>query len=224
MGVVEQPVHGRGCDRLWHQAVESDRVQVRGDDHRPHLVGGVDHSQEGFCLLLGDRKHPNVVDHDQIAADQLVDRATDRLIDQVPAEKAGERTQSVPDRAYALVDHQVGEGFSEVVLAASTRTAEAEVLSAGRPTAGFEGLAAACSLPWISPRRKGTRRPRSDPSAGRQRLQGPRGPWPAHIASEGPEGLLHFRGKGRASRHQGSPPQRLQARVPASRLCRLQSA
>ncbi len=42
VGVVQEPLDGRGGERLWHQLVEPGGVNVRAERDRAFLVGGVD--------------------------------------------------------------------------------------------------------------------------------------------------------------------------------------
>jgi len=55
VGVVQEPVDGRGGEGLGHELVERGRVQVRGDRHGPLLVGGVDEPVEALGRVLGHR-------------------------------------------------------------------------------------------------------------------------------------------------------------------------
>jgi hypothetical protein len=54
VGVVQEPVDGRGREGLGHELVERGWVQVRGDRHGPLLIRGVDEPVETLGRVLGD--------------------------------------------------------------------------------------------------------------------------------------------------------------------------
>jgi len=62
VGVVQEPVDGRGGERLGHELVERGGVQVRGDRDGAFLVGGVDEAVEPFGGVLGYRQKADVID------------------------------------------------------------------------------------------------------------------------------------------------------------------
>ena len=68
VGVVQQPVDGRGGQSLGHQLVESGWVQVGRDRHGSFLIRGVDEPVEAFGGVLGHWEQPDVVDHDEVGA------------------------------------------------------------------------------------------------------------------------------------------------------------
>jgi hypothetical protein len=49
-------------------------VDVGADRDRAFLVGGIDHAEQRFGGVGGDREQADVIDYDQIDADQLPDR------------------------------------------------------------------------------------------------------------------------------------------------------
>ena len=61
MGVVQEPVDGRGCEGLGHQLVKRGGVKVRRDRHRAFLVRGVDQAVQAFGRVLGYRQQANVI-------------------------------------------------------------------------------------------------------------------------------------------------------------------
>ena len=69
VGVVQEPVDGRGGQRFGHQLVKTCGVQVRGDRHRAFLVGGVDQPVEAFggvgktMLAVGLARHAAEAGH-----------------------------------------------------------------------------------------------------------------------------------------------------------------
>jgi hypothetical protein len=69
-GVVQEPVDRGGGQGFRHDLVESRGVQVGADGERAAFVGGVDQSVEPFGGVRADREQPDVVDDDQVGADQ----------------------------------------------------------------------------------------------------------------------------------------------------------
>jgi len=86
VGVVQEPLDGRGGERLWHQLVEPGGVDVRAERDRAFLVGGVDDPEQRFGCVGGNGQQADVIDQDQIGADQLRDRFVDAVISAVAAE------------------------------------------------------------------------------------------------------------------------------------------
>ena len=71
VGVMKEPVDGRGCHRLGHQLVEPGGVDVGADRDRAFLVGGVDDSEERVGGVGGDGQQSDVIDDEQIDPDQF---------------------------------------------------------------------------------------------------------------------------------------------------------
>ncbi len=53
VGVVQEPVDGRGGECLGHEFVEPGGVQVRGERDGAFLVGGIDEAVEPFRGVRG---------------------------------------------------------------------------------------------------------------------------------------------------------------------------
>jgi hypothetical protein len=68
VGVVQEPVDGRGGEGLGHQFVERCRVQIARHRDRAFLVGGVDEAVEALGGVLGHREQPDVIDDHEIGA------------------------------------------------------------------------------------------------------------------------------------------------------------
>jgi site-specific DNA recombinase len=77
VGVVQQPVDGRGGQGLGHDLVEPGRVKVAGHGQRTLLVAGVDQAVEPFGGVLADGQHADVVDDDEVHAGQPPDGFVD---------------------------------------------------------------------------------------------------------------------------------------------------
>jgi len=61
VGVVQEPVGGRGGQRLGHELVKRGRVQVAADRDGALLVGGVDEAVEAFGGVGADGQQANVI-------------------------------------------------------------------------------------------------------------------------------------------------------------------
>ena len=116
VGVVKEPVDGGGGERLRHQLVETGGVDVRGERDRAFLVGGVDDAEQRLGRVRGDRQQADVVDDDQVGADQLADRLAEAVVGAVAAQQPGERLERVPGDRLAEVDRLVAERFDEMAL------------------------------------------------------------------------------------------------------------
>jgi hypothetical protein len=55
VGVVQQPVHGRGGQRLGHELVEAGGVEIGADRHAAAFVGGVDQPVQALGGVGTDR-------------------------------------------------------------------------------------------------------------------------------------------------------------------------
>ena len=131
--VVQEPVDGGGGERLGHQLVKAGRVQVAGDRQRAPLVGGVDDAEERFGGLEGNREHADVIDHDQIGADQPADGFGDGVVGAVAANERGQGFQGVPGDGLALIDREMPERFDQVRLAGAAGPAQTQVLRSAEP-------------------------------------------------------------------------------------------
>ena len=96
MGVVQEPVDGRGGEGLGHELVEGGRVQIGADRDGAFLIGGVDQAVEALGGVLGDREQPDVVDHGQVGAQDPGDGFADGVIGAVAAEQDAEVFQGEP--------------------------------------------------------------------------------------------------------------------------------
>jgi hypothetical protein len=85
VGVVEQPVDCGGGQRLGHELVEPGRVQVRADRDRALLICSVDESVESLGCVGGDGQEPDVIDDDQVGAQDSGDGLGDGVVRAVPA-------------------------------------------------------------------------------------------------------------------------------------------
>jgi hypothetical protein len=58
VGVVEEPVHGRGGDGFGHELIEAGGVDIRADRQGPLLVGGLDNPVEALAESAETGKRP----------------------------------------------------------------------------------------------------------------------------------------------------------------------
>ena len=123
--VVQEPVDSGRGERLGHQLVKAGGMQVAGDRQRAAFVGGVDDAEERFGGFEGNRQHADVIDHDQIGADQPGDGFGDGVVGAVAANERRERFQGVPGDGLAVVDREMPERFDQVRLAGAGRVGDA---------------------------------------------------------------------------------------------------
>ena len=62
VGVVQEPVDGRGGEGLGHELVERCGVQVRAERDGAFLVGGIDQAVQAFGGVMRHGEQPDVVD------------------------------------------------------------------------------------------------------------------------------------------------------------------
>lgn len=67
--MVQEPVNGGGGQCFGHDLVEAGGVQVARDGNRSAFVGSVDEAIESFGGVFRDREQTDVVDDDQVGAD-----------------------------------------------------------------------------------------------------------------------------------------------------------
>ena len=111
MGVVQQPVDGGGGQCFGHEFVEPGRVEVRGDRHGAFLVSGVDQPVEAFGGVGRHRQKTDIVNDNQLGAEDFADRFTDGVVGAVPADQPAEVFQGEPGDVQSLFDGKLPEGL-----------------------------------------------------------------------------------------------------------------
>jgi len=148
VGVVEEPVHGRGGECLGHELIEPGRVQVRGDSDGAFLVGGVHEPVQSLGGVVGDREEANVIHDHDIGAQDAGDGLGDGVIGAVPAQQVSEVLQGEPRDPQALYDGVLAEGFQEERLPGPGRV-WLRSLGGGVFAALRGGLVAAITQDWL---------------------------------------------------------------------------
>ena len=138
MGVVEQPVDGGGRQSLGHQLVEAGRVQVRADRDGASFVGGVDQAVEPFGRVRADRQQADIIDDDQVRAQDRADRAGDRVVGAVTMDQDAQPLEREPGHLQAGFDRELAERFEEEGLPGPRGAADDQVLAASDPLEGPE--------------------------------------------------------------------------------------
>lgn len=113
VGVVEEPVDGRGGEGLGHEFVEPAWVQVRADRDGAFLVGGVDEPIEAFGGVVSDGQQADVVNDYEVGAEDAGDGAGDGVVGAVRADEGAEVLEAEPGDFQALFDGVLAERFEE---------------------------------------------------------------------------------------------------------------
>lgn len=91
--------------------------EVAGDRDRASFVGGVDQAVEAFGGVRGDGEETDVVDDDQVGADDLREGPGDGVVGAVAADWCPEVFDGEPGDGQAGLDRGLSEGLGEVALA-----------------------------------------------------------------------------------------------------------
>jgi hypothetical protein len=136
VGVVEEPVDGGGGQGLGHELVESGGVQIRGDRDAAAFVGGIDESVESFGGVGSHGQQPDVINDDEVGAQDPADGLGDRVVSAVTAHQHPEGFEGEPGDVAAGFDGGLAEGFEQEGLAGARGAADHQVL---RPADSFQG-------------------------------------------------------------------------------------
>ena len=79
-------------------------MKVRAHGHASFLVGGVDLAVEPFGGVGANRQQPDVIDHDQVGAQDPADGFGDRIVGAVPADQHAELFEGEPGDVPAGLD------------------------------------------------------------------------------------------------------------------------
>jgi len=141
VGMMEEPVDGRGGEGLGHQLIEGSGMEVGGERDGAFLVGGIDQSVQALGGVGSHREQADVVDDDQVRSKDPGDGLGDGVVGSVAAQQDPEvleMAQAVTlaklfnpkDVDWALGHAAVHARFAEADLASildhhHTRTADA---------------------------------------------------------------------------------------------------
>jgi hypothetical protein len=73
VGVVQEPVNGRGREGLGHEGIEAGRMQVRRHRDRTFLVSGINEPIKPFGRVGSHFEQPDIIDHDEVGAENTGD-------------------------------------------------------------------------------------------------------------------------------------------------------
>lgn len=68
---MQQPVHGRGRQRLGHQLIEASGMQIRRDRHRSAFVGRSTMHVKPLSGISADRQQAHVINDDELSTHDL---------------------------------------------------------------------------------------------------------------------------------------------------------
>jgi hypothetical protein len=126
VGMVQELVDGRGREGLRHELIKTGAVQVRDRD-RPFLVGGVDEPVEPFGGVRTHFEQANIVDHDQVGAEDAGDDPADGVVGPVGAYQRAEILETEPGDPHPSVDDFLAEGLEEERLPGPRGSADGDV-------------------------------------------------------------------------------------------------
>ena len=136
--MVQEPVNGGGGQCFGHDLVEAGGVQVARDGNRSAFVGSVDEAIESFGGVFRDREQTDVVDDDQVGADDPRQGSGDGVVGTVPADQGTEVFDGEPRHRQPSFDCGLPECLGEVRLASSRRPTDAETFTPPDPLQGAE--------------------------------------------------------------------------------------
>ena len=84
--MVEEAIDGGGGQGLGHELVEPGGVQVAGDGDAAFLIGGVDEAVEALGGVGADGQQADVVDDDEVGAQDPADRLGEGVVGAVAAD------------------------------------------------------------------------------------------------------------------------------------------
>jgi len=113
VGVVQEPVNGRRREGLGHEFVKAGGVQVGRDRDGPFLVCGIDESIEALGGVGSDFEQADVVDHDQVRAQDPGDDSADGVVGAVCPDESAEVLEAEPRDPHAGLDDLLAEGLEE---------------------------------------------------------------------------------------------------------------
>jgi hypothetical protein len=96
VGVVEQTVDRSRGEAFREDRVETGRVQVRGEDQRAALVGRIDEAIESLSLFGPGGQQADVVDDDELRADDPLNDLAGRGIDPGSGDRRRQRLEGEP--------------------------------------------------------------------------------------------------------------------------------
>jgi hypothetical protein len=111
-------------------------VEVRGDGDRALLIRGVDEAVEAFGGVGGNGQEPDVIDHDEVRAQDPGDGLGDGVVGAVPAQQDAEVFEGEPGDPQALLDGVLAERLEQEGLPGARGSADDQVLPAVYPLQG----------------------------------------------------------------------------------------
>jgi hypothetical protein len=89
----------------WPEHARFRRVQIGRDRHRAFLVGGVHQAVEALGGIGGHRQQSNVIDHDQLGAQDAPDRLDQTVVGPVTADEDAQVLEGEPVNFPPLTGH-----------------------------------------------------------------------------------------------------------------------
>lgn len=137
---MEETVDGRRGQRLGHDLVESGRMKVARNRDRASFVCGINQAVEALGGVLGDGQQTDVVDDDQVRADDLGEGPGDGVVRAVAADQGSQVLDGEPGDGQAGFDRGLSEGLGEVAFPRPRGSTDAKILAAADPLQTLEGV------------------------------------------------------------------------------------
>jgi hypothetical protein len=132
--VTLQPAPYTRC----REHVRFGRVKVGAHGYASFLVCGVYQAVESFGGVGADREQPDVIDHDEVGAQDPADGFGDRVVGAVAADQHAELFQGEPGDVAAGLDGGLAEGLQQEGLAGAGGAADHQVLVPADPFQGAQ--------------------------------------------------------------------------------------
>jgi len=113
-------------------------VQVGADRGTAPFVCGIYQAVEPFGGVGADRQQPDVVDHDEVGAQDAADGLGDGVVGAVPADQHAELLEGEPGDVAAGLDGGLAESLEQEGLAGARRSADHQVLVPAEPFQGAQ--------------------------------------------------------------------------------------
>ena len=119
--VMQEPVDGSGGECFGHELVETGRMHIRADGHRTFLIRRIHQTKESLGGIRTDGQEPDIVNDDQLGAQDGLHRFGHRIVGTVAAHQHSQLLQPEPRHFEAGFNGELTEAFQKERLAGARR-------------------------------------------------------------------------------------------------------